>query len=351
MKDKSQQRTKVLYLIAMTKTKDSVVNRFVTLDDVEAIILVADAEGDIVYANRAVKTILGFEQSEMLGNGWWECTSAGPDEIQKRRQIIGGMARGEVSLAIRDLYENPIRGRSGRIVWTQWTNSRTEDGFLIGVAQDITSKKELEQKLIQKNIQNELLLREIHHRVKNNLQVISSLLNLQFDNICDPAALDALSKSKDRIHAMGLLHTTLYESADFDSINFREYLPQLIRFIATSYNFDKRIEWSSECQVEQLNIDISMNLGLIITELVTNSFKHAFGNGNGLVKVILNQNADQQYVLSVEDNGVGIPEDLLKSNDQTFGFSIVRSLVGQINGIIDIDSRPGCTRVLVSFSK
>ena len=301
---------------------------FATLDDINAIVLVADSNGHIVFANKAIKAILGYDPQDMLGNGWWELTSLGGN-IDTRKAKTAAMATGKTDLKDRHLFENLLPAKDGRKVWTQWTNTRTADGYLVGIAQDITEKKKLEEEIIKKNLENELLLKEIHHRVKNNLQVISSLLNLQFNNIDNKLVHEALSKSKDRINSMALIHTKLYQSGDLASINFSDYINQLTASITASYSIHNNIKCIVKKSVASFDIDLSINLGLIITELLTNAFKHAFkGRPDGEIQVELTYKAGK-YKLIIADNGIGITDNI--NTHQSLGLEIVEALTEQIN--------------------
>ena len=313
---------------------------FATLDDIEAIVLVSNDQGEIVFANKAIERILGYTPEEVLGNGWWEVTKS-PD-IEARKTTTIGLISGTRDLHERHLFENPIRTKDGRIVWTQWTNTLTEDNLLVGLAQDITEKKALEEELLRKNQENELLLKEIHHRVKNNLQIITSLLNLQFRDIQDKAVLEALTKSKNRINSMALIHTKLYQSKDLASVNFGEYMHELMESIANGYGPKNAIEWSVECTDTVFHIDLAISLGLIATELISNSYKHAFvGREKGNITVSLKQLNMDTYQLVVEDDGIGIPQKHVVNEPTTLGLEIIHALTEQINGKLEMHSENG----------
>jgi len=204
---------------------------------------------------------------------------------------------------------------------------------------EMTLKKSLEEK--------EILLREIHHRVKNNLQLITSLLNLQFKNIDDQRVIDAVSKSKDRIYSMALIHTKLYQSSNLTSINFGEYINELVTSVIDSYSLNNNIKCDVSHTNTVFNIDLCINLGIIITELLTNAYKHAFKNKTeGLVKVQLISTANTKHQLIIEDNGTGMKENLDINNPQTLGLEIVSGLIDQIDGTIETSSQGGLKYVI-----
>jgi PAS domain S-box-containing protein len=313
-------------------------NSFATFDDINAIILVANKEGMIVFANKAVKTILGYEPEEVLGDGWWRLT-ANDSELEERKIKTSALVKGDLDLKERHLFENSLKAKDNRLVWTRWTNRITEDGFLVGIAQDITEKKKLEKELIRKNSENELLLKEIHHRVKNNMQIISSFLNLQFSDFEDEKVKDALLKSKDRINSMALIHTKIYQSKELLSINFCEYIQSLTKAIEEGYSLNKNIRFKITDSNIVFEIDLMINLGLIITEIITNSFKHAFNELNeGIITIDLKKKVNSYHLL-ISDNGKGL--DFLNIEKNTLGLDIVKALVEQINATIEINSQNG----------
>jgi two-component sensor histidine kinase len=202
--------------------------------------------------------------------------------------------------------------------------------------------------------EKEMLLKEIHHRVKNNLQVISSLLYLQSRYIKDNQALELFKNSQKRVEAMALIHENLYKSKDLSKINFREYLSSLITSIYNSYHLHVG-QVRLEIQVKDVILDIntSIPLGLIINELVSNSLKHAFPNGRkGTLSVILEESQDKRYdfILTVEDNGIGLPKGREFQDSDSLGMLIVSALVKQVHGTLDLDGTGG-TRFTIKFKK
>lgn len=329
--------------------KKEITNQIYTvLDDINAIVLVSDPDGKIVFVNKAVKQILGYDPEDLLGDGWWELTKSHLDSTERKSTVIS-IIKGELNLNNRHLFENAISARDGNIVWTQWSNTINTQGFLVGIAQDITQKKVLEEKLFRKNKENELLLKEVHHRVKNNLQIISSMLNLQFNSIDDPRVLEALAKSKARINSMAIIHTKIYLSKNLDSIDFDDYLNQLSTTIQDSYSFGNRIELVIVKSGVVLDIDLTINLGLIITELLTNAYKHAFPKSKkGRINVELKTGSANKYQLIIQDNGVGINSSLNSNRKKSLGLEIVDALTEQINGTIETESVEG-VKYLIKF--
>ncbi|MFT4602865.1 MAG: PAS domain S-box-containing protein [Arenicella sp.] len=327
------------------QNKDNSKQQFATLDDINAIVLVSDKNGQIIFANKAIKDILGYEPEELIGDGWWKLTTSKLDSKARKSATIS-LAKGESSLKDRHLYENALATKDGRLVWTQWTNTINAHGHLVGIAQDITQKKELERELIEKNKENELLLKEIHHRVKNNLQIISSMLNLQFNSIDDPRVREALDKSRNRINSMALIHSKIYLSKNLASIDFDDYMKELTRAIKSGYSFNEDIKLELKGLGVVFDIDLAINLGLILTELISNAYKHAFKeSAEGRISIELKTLKFNKYQLIVEDNGEGIASKELHEQD-TLGLEIVDALVEQINGTIETDSTSGLKYVI-----
>jgi len=200
----------------------------------------------------------------------------------------------------------------------------------------------------QKN-DKEVLLKEIHHRVKNNLQVITSLLSIQSHYIDDEDALNVFKKSQDRIKSMSLIHEKMYQSSDLTHINITEYINLLTSNLINSYSIDKHISLDLKVTVDKLSIDTLIPMGLIINELITNSIKHAFeGKNAGKISVFLGTTEDRRYKLIISDNGLGIQSGASIDKPSTMGMELIRILVGQIDGTIERRPQKG-TSFLILF--
>ena len=187
-----------------------------------------------------------------------------------------------------------------------------------------------------------MLMREIHHRVKNNLQIISSLLNLQSQYINDDYALDIFTESQNRVRSMAIIHEKLYKSESMSKIDFGDYISDLADSLFYNHNVNNsRIKLNKNFDKIYFNVDTAIPCGLIVNELITNCLKHAFpDNINGEVGIDMLK-IDDKYVLNVKDNGVGFPEDIDYKNTESLGLQLVTSLVNQIDGTIDLDNDTG----------
>ncbi|MBU7045313.1 MAG: PAS domain S-box protein [Theionarchaea archaeon] len=223
--------------------------------------------------------------------------------------------------------------------------------YLDGITEDITQRKKAEEQIKASLKEKEVLLREIHHRVKNNMQIISSLLNLQSKCTEDRQLITAFKESQDRIRSMSLIHEKLYQSRDLARIDFDEYTRSLIDNLFHSYRIDtKKITPIIDVEGVSLGVDIAIPCGLIINELVSNCLKHAFPDGKGNVRIALHSTSKNEIELAVIDNGVGIPGDIDFGTTKTLGLSLVSILAeDQLNGKIRIDRVKG-TAFYITFT-
>jgi two-component sensor histidine kinase len=199
--------------------------------------------------------------------------------------------------------------------------------------------------------EKEVLLKEIHHRVKNNLQVISSLLNLQARYLPDPAARAIFSQSQNRVQSIALVHERLYESADLSHVDFAKYVVVLLDNIFDTYGATNRgIAKIMDVGDANLTVDVAIPCGLIVNEVVTNALKHAFPDGRkGTVRVTLTERPGDME-LTIEDDGIGIPADIDPRNTVSLGLDLVTTFADQLNAEVDI-ARVGGTSFRFRFRK
>jgi two-component sensor histidine kinase len=220
---------------------------------------------------------------------------------------------------------------------------------VLGVSADITARK-LADEITRKSLnEKELLLKEIHHRVKNNLQIIVSLLKLQARYINDPKDLQIFNSSRSRVETMSLIHEKLYRSKDLSDIDLGSYLKDLITHILKAYRVNNE-EVNFEITAEPINltIDTAIPCGLIINELINNTIKYAFPEGHkGSITVDIKK-SDDDIVLEVCDNGIGIPESFDISRSDSLGLQLVETLIKQISGTVTVDTSKG-TKFTIKF--
>ena len=227
--------------------------------------------------------------------------------------------------------------------------SPSKDMF-VTVFEDISSRRRSEDKIKASLKEKEVLLQEIHHRVKNNMQIISSLLNLQTRYVGDDeVALDVLKESQNRVTTMAMIHEKLYQSNDFMNIDIGSYIEKLVKDLLYSYAIPQgRIVPRIYSDDIQLNIETSIPCGLIISELVSNSLKYAFPDDkNGEILISLRE-TDNCYILTVGDDGIGLSENFDFTNTDSLGLELVNNLVDQIDGTIKLDTSCG-TKFTIKF--
>jgi PAS domain S-box-containing protein len=212
------------------------------------------------------------------------------------------------------------------------------------VINDITERKRGEEKIQASLLEKETMLKEIQHRVKNNLQVISSLLGLQSSYIQDEKSREIFKESQDRISTMAKIHTMLYQSEDMSRVDFGGFIRDLVGRLQQFYGIaGSPVKIHVNVSDVSLTIETSIPCGLILNELVSNALKHAFPEGNGGEVNISMTTAGDRVVLTVQDNGIGFPEAVDFHNTKSLGFGLVNLLVGQINGIIELQVEGGTT--------
>lgn len=319
------------------------------LKNVRHCIIVYDTYGEIIYWNDSAESIYGYSEEEMLGENIkilysdFDLEESVPLNIQSIMELgeyIGeweGIRKDGSKVSV-DLRETILYGTKNEIIG------------IIGVSKDITQRKEAELKIKESLEEKEVLLQEIHHRVKNNLQIISSLLNLQTYYVEEEESINVLKESQNRVKSMAMVHEKLYHSSNLKDINFKEYIEDLISVLFYSYGIESE-NIKTEINLEDLKIDIDTAIpcGLIINELVTNSIKYAFPDKKGILKVELKPVSD--YIeLIVADNGIGLTSDITLENTNTLGLKMVNSLVHQLEGTLELN-RTGGTEFVIKFKE
>lgn len=272
----------------------------------------------------------------------------------KDREAVRGII--ESAIQQKKLYVNEYRIKrpDGEIRYVRVMGEPVQDekGILTrmqGTMQDITDIKRITDELVKSVNEKELMLKEIHHRVKNNLQVVSSLLRLQSDKIEDKSAVEYLQQSEQRVKSMGLIHQQLYRTKDLTMINFNDYINELCSYLFFAYGVNKgRINLKTNVDKIFFGIDTALPCGLIINELLTNSIKHAFPGGRkGNIEISLSKDKDNMNNLIIKDDGIGAG-NLNFENASTMGMELVNMLTEQLEGKIEVKTCKG-TEIKISF--
>ncbi|WP_420628843.1 PAS domain S-box protein [Candidatus Leptofilum sp.] len=313
---------------------------------------VYSADGKVVTANPRACELSGYTLEEMIGQTpEFFTVPEEQDEANKRhRQAV-------MQGANPSFYERTIVRKNGEHRLCEIRGTRVEDEagkvlFVQGTVRDITDRKQAETKILASLREKEVLLKEIHHRVKNNLQVISSLLDLQSGYLEDEHIQEMFQESRSRVRSMALVHEQLYQSADLARIDFADYVQSLMGYLMRVYgHMARRVVLDIDVAHASLSVETAVPLGLIINELVSNAYKHAFVDGrSGQIVVQLNTENEPEMVLTIKDSGVGLPANFDWQQANSLGLSIVHTLVQQLQGEVMFENRTG-TAVTITFTQ
>ena len=317
-------------------------------------VMIIDMHGTITYVNPRFTEISGYAAEEVIGkrNTMLAMDSRMPDNV---REMLGIVASGRVWHG-----EFLYRKKSGEPYWVQASVApiRGEKGKItsyVDVEEDITERKQADEQLRASLHEKEVLLKEIHPRVKNNLQIVSSMLNLQSMEVGDRRIADLFRESQARIRSMALIHEKLYQSSDLSRIDFGEYVQNLAAYLLRSYNGrGNTVKLNVDVGDIQLGIDKAVPCGLIINELVSNALKHAFPEGafpeghHGTIDIAMRREG-KEYTLFVGDDGVGMPRQAEAENTGSIGLQLVDTLIEQIEGSISRGEERG-TQFTIKFT-
>ncbi|HJP29614.1 MAG TPA: histidine kinase dimerization/phosphoacceptor domain -containing protein [Candidatus Latescibacteria bacterium] len=311
------------------------------------VVMLLDSEGNYLYVSPQIEEWLGYTPDDFYRTPAFRRDIVHPDDVDVTETFHEVDEPGHRSLEFR------WRHRNGRYLWAAgstfpiFENAEDEQIHRVSmvqvVAQDITERKEAEEQIRASLEEKEVLLKEIHHRVKNNLQIISSLLHLQSARLDDSTLLDAFEDSQHRIRSMALIHEELYKSADLARIDFRAYVTRLVDNLIDAYGLGGRIASTLDMDTSLLTIDRAIPMGLIVNELVSNALKYAFPDERqGTVRIELRiGDSDDTFSLSVVDDGIGVPEDIDLDSPDSLGLRLVSSLVGQLKARLVLDRTSG----------
>ncbi|WP_374654563.1 PAS domain S-box protein [Dongia sp.] len=301
-----------------------------------------NARGEIEMVNAQAERVFGYERAEMLGQA---VEMLVPERLRDHhpglRRSFAANSLARPMGAGRDLY---ARRRDGSEfpVEIGLNPIETEDGTkILSAIVDISDRKQKERSIEQALKEKDVLLGEIHHRVKNNLQIVHSLLDLQSSQISDPVVLAMLRDSQNRVHSMALIHQTLYQSQDFARLNFGAFLDSFVPLLISSYAIHgNKISVQIDAHEVSLPINSAIPCGLIVNELVSNALKHAFPDGRqGQILLELKPDEDGNLILSVSDDGIGLPQELDLKMAGSLGLQLVSMLGDQLRGKLDIRRR------------
>lgn len=337
------------------KTREALIEselKYRTLvENMSEVILYVDNSDRILFANDNVTEMFGYDKTELAGQFAGELLVDGEyrnimnDRIKLRRH------------GFTDRFEVKMRKKSGESLWVEISSAPLKDnsGNLIGsigIYSDISERKTYENTIESSLQQKDMLLKEIHHRVKNNLQIISSLIKLQSSHVKDKEIHSLFAESQNRIKTMALIHEKLYRSKDISVIEFYDYIKNLVDSLYASYGISPdRVKAKIEFRSIYLDIDTAIPCGLIINELVSNCLKYAFPNlMKGNIFIDLTEQNDIEYKMIIKDNGAGIPENIDFNNSASLGLKLVKILSEQLGGSVELIRENG-TEFRILFKK
>ena len=311
-------------------------------------VMIVDVGGHIAYANPRFMEITGYTAAEVIGQHQKSLTArrAPKSQIILMHNVLaeGREWHGEYEYVKKDgstcwvsAHFSPIRSDNGNVT------------HIVDIEEDITERKRAEEHLKASLREKEVLIKEIHHRVKNNLQVVSSILSLQANRIGNLEAQQALEDSKHRVRSIALVHEKIYGSDDLAVIDFKGYVENLATYLQHSYSASNAgVDLTVEGDAVKLGANVAVPCGLALNELISNCFKHAFKDGRpGHIRVSLA--GGERVTLVVEDDGVGLPAGFDPREAGSMGMQIVNTLIEQIEGDIALDRSRG-TKFTITFS-
>lgn len=314
----------------------------------------------IKYANPASSTSRAFINKKFIGksiNKLYGLEAVSPliDEVN---EIVskGKVKKYETYSPLLDSYFSISAFSPARNLYVTLTSDITRQKKVeksLQEAHDMLEVKvqERTQELLEALEEKEILLKEIQHRVKNNLQLISSLLNLQIPYIDHEKSAELFKESQNRVRSIAMVHDKIYQSKCLDKIDFADYIRNIVSTLFQVYNVNQeKITFELEMDDLSLNIETCIPCGLIITELLTNSIKHAFPEDlEGRIMIVLNY-VDEKISLKIMDNGIGLPDWVNHENPDSFGLQLVNLLVNQLRGTIELQSKKG-TEIIINFEE
>lgn len=303
------------------------------------LVVVVDGEGAMVYLSPGCHGLLGFDAAEMIGGSWTSLVAA-----EDRATLAGLLADSSQHptgpVTVRCLH------RQGATVWAEARASilaATDQTAILLTFHDVTEQRAHEEQIEASLREKEVLLREIHHRVKNNLQVIQSLLRMEARQIPQAETRQALETTVERVRAMGLVHERLYKMGSLSRLALADYLSTLFDgVVASSSKPAGQVALELDVEEIPISLELAVPFGLLANELISNCFKHAFPEGRrGTVRIFLHR-VDKRVRLSVEDNGVGLPEGFDAQATPSMGLKLAESLARQLGGKLRFSSPGGC---------
>ena len=319
------------------------------LDSIPIPVYYKDIGGVYLGSNVAFEALMGMPRSEIVGKTVYDVLPKERADIHHEADLALLRHPGVKIYEERGIYGD---SESRDIIFNKATFVDADNRMagIVSALIDITERKRAEEKIRASLVEKEILLKEVHHRVKNNMQIVSSLLELQSDSIPDERSRACLRESQDRIRSMALIHESLYQSKNFASIDLGEYISDLSQYLFNSYAVEsERVSLNVDAGNIYIDINRAVPCGLIINELISNSLKHGFPDGrSGEISVRVSSEGGR-ITLEVADTGIGMPAGLDTRNTETLGLQLVNLLAKQLSGSISFDGGQKGTVAVISF--
>ncbi|MDK2977262.1 MAG: hypothetical protein PWP06_1737 [Candidatus Marinimicrobia bacterium] len=306
------------------------------------LLCIANTDGQFIRLNPEWEKVLGYPLHELEGRSFLELIH--PDDLDSTRKAISTLSAQE---DIRN-FENRYRCKDGSYRWIEW-RSRPSGETIYAVARDVTKRKKAEEKIQTLLREKELLLKEAHHRIKNNMGTVKSLLTLQSRSIKDPESRKILQDAAGRVQSMMVLYDKLYRSEGYQELNIRDFLPSLIQEIIGLFPQNKPVKISTDLQNINLDARTLSTIGIILNECITNSMKYAFDKTSEPLISVSSYRHGDKIIIIYQDNGKGFKRKPEPDKSSTFGLKLIRMLVEQLNGDLNEESSQGM-KVQISFT-
>jgi PAS domain S-box-containing protein len=312
------------------------------IESTDNLVTQVDSYGNFMFVNHMAEKILGLRPEECIGKSAFSFIH--PDDQDRTTKWFHDLINSKAASGTIENQQVSVDGKVSHMLWTSnfHYDEQGKVTIISSIASDITERLRAEENLAKSLKEKTLLLKEIHHRVKNNMAVISSLLSLQSEHVDDRKYLDMFNESRSRIRAMALVHEKLYQRDDLAHIELRDYVESLAASIKQTLSYGPAFKINTDIRDIILDIDMLVPFGLILNEIITNSVKHAFnGQDDPTISVSIKKNGKGDIRMTISDNGNGFPEGFDKSKSEGLGLKLINILSSQLNGVMEVNSDNG----------
>ncbi len=333
------------------KLRESAENRYgILIESARDIIFTISTGGLIISLNNAFNEITGLNREDWIGKEFSGLIH--PDDRDLALFRFNSVKEGSRS----ESYEMRFINSSGEYFYgeilTAYIDRGNINGEILGIVRDVTERRNAELIILNSLKEKEILLKEIHHRVKNNLQIIISLINMQSSEINDTSVLNSFREIQNRVVSMSLIHQSFYQSNSLSEIDFSHYIKRLAENLFRIFGIKKdRIELFIDTAGINISIDTAIPLGLLINEVFSNSLKHGFEVGSSGRMFIELRKSEGDYILRIGDNGCGLPAGIQPGKTNSLGMTLIKMLCDQIDGEITLNNENGTVYYVKFASK